>query len=63
MYLMKENNCFPPNTDINENIEFYFKCCSVQFNTKDYCIAAATLANGGICPINNKRIISIETVK
>lgn len=48
---------------IHEVLEFYFQCCSIACNTKDMSIIAATLANGGKCPITNKRVLSSSAVR
>lgn len=62
-YLMKSKQAFPENTDIDDVVEFYTQCCSLETDTDTLSIIAATLANGGICPLNGERILSSETVK
>jgi glutaminase len=48
---------------ITEVLDFYFQMCAIACNTRDLGIIAATLANGGLCPLTNKRVLSSETVK
>jgi glutaminase len=62
-YFMKEMNSFPDKTDIYKTLDFYFQCCSVQVNSKQFATAVATLANGGVCPKTGVRVFSPDTVK
>ena len=67
-YFMKEKNNikkigFPENTNINETMELYFKCCSIEVTTEILSIVAGTLANGGINPLTNEKIWDSKIVK
>mmetsp|Transcript_32261 Transcript_32261/g.47463 ORF Transcript_32261/g.47463 Transcript_32261/m.47463 type:complete len:1175 (+) Transcript_32261:92-3616(+) len=62
-YLMNEYGAFPSGVDVNKELEFYFKCCSQMQDAESMSIVAATLANGGLCPITNERIFSENTVQ
>jgi glutaminase len=53
-YLMKSRGAFPEGTNIDQVLEFYFQCCSLQCNAEAMSIVAATLANGGVCPSPKK---------
>lgn len=62
-YFMRENGAFPEGTDLVETLEFYFQCCSLESDTSDQAIAAATLANAGVNPLTGKRVFSATTVQ
>lgn len=62
-YLMKSRGAFKDsNVNILSILEFYFQCCSIESNTDKLSIVAATLANGGVCPLTSERIFKTETV-
>lgn len=67
-YFMRETNDqkkvgFPENTNIQDILELYFQCCSIEITCEMMSIIAATLANGGVCPLTNKRIWRSDCVK
>lgn len=57
-YYMKANNMFEGN--VEDILDSYFKQCSVNVTTKSLANLAALLANGGVAPWNNKRILKEE---
>lgn len=62
-YFMRENKGFPANTKIQETLEFYFQCCSIELTSDMMSIAAATLANAGVSPFSGEKIFSPKTVQ
>lgn len=62
-YFMREKKAFPEHTNLTDTLEFYFQCCSIQMNSDALAVVAATLANSGICPINNKYLLQPDTIK
>jgi glutaminase len=55
-YDEREHGAFPENTDMLETLELYFQSCSIQLNTHQLAVPAATLANGGVCRRTGERV-------
>lgn len=62
-YMMSERKAFPENTDLVTTLELYFQCCSIELNAEMMAAVAATLANGGVCPISGERVLKTKTVQ
>jgi len=62
-YMMREANAFKPGVDIQNTLELYFQLCSIEADSEQMAIMAATLANGGMCPLTNKQIFSANSVR
>jgi glutaminase len=62
-YFMREKGAFPEGADLHDVLEFYIQCCSIELNAEMMSVIAATLANGGICPVTGERVFKTETVR
>ena len=62
-YSMRESGAFPEGVDLVETLEFYFQCCSLELDAAAMGVVAATLANGGVCPLTGRRVFSVNTVQ
>ncbi len=62
-YSMRENGAFRPGTDLLQTLEFYFQICSIEVDAELLAIAAASLANAGVCPLTEDPVFSQGTVQ
>jgi len=62
-YYMRENGAFPNGTELEDILEFYMQTCAIELNADMMSVVAATLANGGICPVTGDRVLQTETVR
>lgn len=48
---------------VAEALKLYFATCSLELTAKEVATAAATLANGGVCPTTQERVFKQTTVR
>jgi glutaminase len=48
--------------EIDPSLDLYFSQCSIQVNTRDLAMMAATLAHGGVNPEKNYKVVDRESV-
>jgi glutaminase len=53
----------PPGVDLQQTLGFYFQNCSIELDTEMLAIAAASLANAGVCPLTEDPVFSPATVQ
>ncbi|KJH52523.1 glutaminase [Dictyocaulus viviparus] len=49
---------FPPDTNLQDTLDLYFQLCAIETNCDSMAVMAATLANGGVNPMNSERVIN-----
>jgi glutaminase len=62
-YNLKGRKGLPRNVDLHTMLDVYLGCCSIEITTEALSVAAATLANGGICPITGKEVFPASVVR
>jgi len=62
-YSMRESGAFRPGTDLLTTLEFYFQNCSIEVDAQMLAIAAASLANAGVCPLTDDPVFTPGTVQ
>ena len=62
-YSMRENGAFRPGTDLTQTLEFYFQSCSIEVDAQMLAVAAASLANAGVCPLTEDPVFTAGTVQ
>ena len=62
-YLMREYKAFPKGTSLYNTLDLYFQACSIETNVDAFAVAAATLANAGVCPLTTESVFAPDLVK
>jgi len=62
-YSMRESGAFRPGTDLVQTLEFYFQCCSIEVDAQMLAVAAASLANAGVCPLTEDPVFTPGAVQ
>ena len=62
-YNLKGRRGLPRNVDLLKMLDIYLGCCSIEMNTEALAVAAATFANGGVCPITSKEVFPTHVVR
>lgn len=62
-YLLRGRTGLPRDVDLYKMMDVYLSCCSIEMTARMLSIAAATLANGGVCPITGELVLETHVVK
>lgn len=62
-YNLKGRSGLPRNVDLHTMLDVYLGCCSIEIMTEALAVAAATLANGGVCPITGKEVFPADVTR
>lgn len=62
-YNLKGRRGLPRDVSLHKMLDVYLGCCSIEMNAEALAVAAATLANGGVCPITSKEVFPSDVVR
>jgi hypothetical protein len=62
-YNLKGRRGLPRDVDVQMMLDVYLGCCSIEMCTEALSVAAATFANGGVCPITGKEVFPADIVR
>ncbi|TSK28085.1 Protein NEDD1 [Bagarius yarrelli] len=62
-FYLQEKKCFPEAVDINATLELLLQCLSTEVTCESGAALAATLANGGLCPMSDDQVLSTSAVR
>ncbi|KPP58000.1 hypothetical protein Z043_124222, partial [Scleropages formosus] len=56
-FYLQEKKCFPESVDINTAVDLIQQCSSTEVTCESGAVMAATLANGGLCPLSGDKVL------
>ncbi|XP_066506191.1 glutaminase liver isoform, mitochondrial isoform X2 [Hoplias malabaricus] len=62
-FYLQEKKCFPEGVDINATLDLLLQCLSTEVTCESGAALAATLANGGLCPMSGDQVLSPSSVR
>lgn len=62
-YNLKGRANLPRDVDLHKMLDVYLGCCSIEITTEALAVAAATLANGGVCPITGMEVFPADVTR
>ncbi|KAL7573596.1 hypothetical protein ACA910_008730 [Epithemia clementina (nom. ined.)] len=62
-YNLKGRRGLPRDVNIEKMLDIYLGCCSIEMTTEALATAAATFANGGVCPITRQVVFPAHVVR
>ncbi len=62
-YFMQQKKLFPKGARINKHLEFLWQCYAIETTTEAQAVIAATFANAGVCPTNEREVFKPTTTK
>ena len=62
-HLLSARRGLPREVELTKMMNLYLSCCSIEMTASMLSVAAATLANGGVCPVTGLQVMPTEIVK
>ncbi|XP_026166260.1 glutaminase liver isoform, mitochondrial isoform X2 [Mastacembelus armatus] len=57
-FYLQEKKCFPEKVDVNAALALMLQCSSTEVTCESGAAMAASLANGGLCPLSGDQVLS-----
>ncbi|XP_041652090.1 glutaminase liver isoform, mitochondrial [Cheilinus undulatus] len=57
-FYLQEKKCFPEKVDISAALDLMLQCTSTEITCESGAAMAASLANGGLCPLSGDQVLS-----
>ncbi|TKS72907.1 Glutaminase liver isoform, mitochondrial [Collichthys lucidus] len=57
-FYLQETKCFPERADITAALDLMLQCASTEITCESGAAMAASLANGGVCPLSGDQVLS-----
>ena len=61
-HYLKESKVFPKEAKMKDTLDLFFQLLATEVNVESAAVIAATLANGGYCPLTNDKVLRGEAV-
>lgn len=62
-FYLQEKKCFPEGIDVNSTLDLLLQCLSTEVTCESAAALAASLANGGLCPMSGDQVLSASAVR
>nr|XP_057931854.1 glutaminase liver isoform, mitochondrial isoform X2 [Doryrhamphus excisus] len=62
-FYLQEKQCLPEKTDVNAALDLLLQCSSTEVTCESGAAMAASLANGGLCPLSGDQVLSPTTTR
>ncbi|XP_061896630.1 glutaminase liver isoform, mitochondrial isoform X1 [Entelurus aequoreus] len=62
-FYLQEKKCSPEKTDVNAALDLLLQCSSTEVTCESGAAMAASLANGGLCPLSGDQVLSPATTR
>ncbi|XP_066557562.1 glutaminase liver isoform, mitochondrial [Amia ocellicauda] len=62
-FFLQEKKCFPESVDISTTLDLMLQCLSTEVSCESGAAMAATLANGGLCPLSGDQVLNPSSTR
>ncbi|XP_051546029.1 glutaminase liver isoform, mitochondrial isoform X2 [Myxocyprinus asiaticus] len=62
-FYLQEKKCFPEGVGINATLDLLLQCLSTEVTCESGAALAASLANGGLCPLSGDQVLSPHAIR